>query len=92
MRRRPDGKLHLDRVRATWRDGAWYAERSGAQVSNVLSAMAHANALALLADGAGVEAGDPVTLLLLDGVDGEADVLAYGSPGAEDAAAHEDCD
>jgi molybdopterin biosynthesis enzyme len=92
MKRRVDGKLHLDRVRATWRDGGWHAERSGAQVSNVLSAMAHANALALLPDGEGVSAGGPVTLMLLDGPDGEADVLTYGSPVAAEAATHEDCD
>jgi molybdopterin biosynthesis enzyme len=92
MRRRSDGKLHLDRVRATWRDGGYHAERSGAQVSNVLSAMAHANALALLPDGPGVAEGEPVALMLLDGGDGEAEVLTYGSPVADDAAAHEDCD
>jgi len=92
MKRRADGKLHLDRVRASWRDGGWHAERSGAQVSNVLSVMAHANALALLPDGAGVEPGGAVTLMLLDGPDGEADVLVYGSPLAADAAALEDCD
>ncbi len=36
------------------------------QASNVLSAMAAANGLALLPDGDGVDAGDPVTVMLLD--------------------------
>ena len=65
MPRRPDGKLHLDRVRVWYDDGGYRCERSGAQASNVLSGMANANGLALLPDGNGVEAGDPVRLLLL---------------------------
>jgi molybdenum cofactor synthesis domain-containing protein len=92
MRRRPDGKLHLDRVRVTWRDGGWHAERSGVQVSNVLSAMAHANALALLPDGPGVDAGERVSVLLLEHPDGEGGPLTLGSPSAVDAASHEHCD
>lgn len=65
MRRRADGKLYLDRVRVWW-DGDGYAcERSGAQASNVLSGMANANGLALLPDGDGVDAGDPVRVMLL---------------------------
>ncbi|MDQ1519389.1 MAG: molybdopterin molybdotransferase [Actinomycetota bacterium] len=65
MRRRPDGKLHLDRVRV-WYDGDGYrCERSGGQASNALSAMANANGLALLPDGDGVDAGDAVRVLLL---------------------------
>jgi molybdopterin biosynthesis enzyme len=65
MRRRPDGKLHLDRVRV-WYDGDGYrCERSGGQASNVLSAMADANGLALLPDGEGVDAGDAVRVMLL---------------------------
>jgi molybdopterin biosynthesis enzyme len=40
-------------------------ERAGAQASNVLSGMASANALALVPDGEGIEAGGEVRLLLL---------------------------
>jgi molybdopterin biosynthesis enzyme len=42
------------------------AERTGVQASNVLSAMALANALALIPDGVGVSAGDPVDVMLLN--------------------------
>ena len=65
MRRRPDGKLHLDRVRVRIDDGRYVCERAGAQASNVLSGMAAANALALLPDGDGVEAGAEVQVLFL---------------------------
>jgi molybdopterin biosynthesis enzyme len=65
MSRRPDGKLHLDRVRVWIEDGRYLCEWAGGQASNVLSAMASANALALLPDGDGVEAGGEVRLLLL---------------------------
>jgi molybdenum cofactor synthesis domain-containing protein len=65
MRRRPDGKLHLDRVRVTYDGRGYVCERSGAQASNVLSAMANANGLALLPDGDGVDTGDDVRVLLL---------------------------
>jgi molybdenum cofactor synthesis domain-containing protein len=66
MARRPDGKLHLDRVRV-WIDGGRYVcERSGFQASNVLSGMAMANGLAKLPDGPGVDAGAEVEVLLLD--------------------------
>jgi molybdopterin molybdotransferase len=66
MRRRPDGKLHLDRVRVWYADGGYCCERSGAQASNALSAMAGANGLALLPDGTGVEQGDSLRVMLLD--------------------------
>jgi molybdopterin biosynthesis enzyme len=66
MSRKPDGKLHLDRVRVR-RDGQRYvAARTGSQASNALSAMALANGLALLPDGDGVQAGDDVTVMRLD--------------------------
>jgi molybdenum cofactor synthesis domain-containing protein len=65
MRRRSDGKLHLDRVRAWIEDGRYLCERAGAQASNVLSGMAGANALALIPDGDGIAAGGEVSLLLL---------------------------
>jgi molybdenum cofactor synthesis domain-containing protein len=65
MARRPDGKLHLDRVRVRVEDGRYVCRRSGTQASNVLSGMAAANALVLLPDGDGVAEGDEVALLLL---------------------------
>lgn len=66
MLRRPDGKLHLDRVRVRVDDGGRYrVARSGTQSSNALSAMAAADGLALLPDGPGVEAGDDVRVMLL---------------------------
>jgi molybdenum cofactor synthesis domain-containing protein len=65
MPRRPDGKLHLDRVRVWVDDGRYVCERAGAQASNVLSGMAGANGLALLPDGDGVGAGGDVGVLLL---------------------------
>jgi molybdopterin molybdotransferase len=65
MPRRPDGKLHLDRVRVRLVDGRYVCERAGAQASNVLSGMAAANGLALLPDGDGVASGADVDVLLL---------------------------
>jgi molybdenum cofactor synthesis domain-containing protein len=66
MRRRADGKLYLDRVRVWYEPGAGYrCERSGGQASNVLSAMANANGLALLPDGDGVDTGGAVRVMLL---------------------------
>jgi molybdopterin molybdotransferase len=66
MPRRADGKLHLDRVVVRYEDGQYLAERSGAQASNALAAMAVANGLARLPDGDGVEAGATVRVMLLD--------------------------
>jgi molybdopterin biosynthesis enzyme len=66
MPRRSDGKLHLDRVRVRWEGGAYRVSRTGVQASNVLSAMASANALTLLPDGEGVVAGDRVEVMLLE--------------------------
>jgi molybdopterin biosynthesis enzyme len=66
MLRRPDGKLHLDRVRVRVdADGCYRVTRSGAQASNALSAMAAADGLALLPDGEGVDAGGAVRVMLL---------------------------
>ena len=63
--RRPDGKLHLDRVRVRLEDGRYRCERAGFQASNVLSGMADAQGLALIPDGDGVEAGAEIEVLLL---------------------------
>lgn len=66
MPRRADGKLHLDRVRVRREGGRLVAGRTGVQASNVLSAMAAANALALLPNGEGVTKGERVEVMLLD--------------------------
>lgn len=66
--RNPDGKTHLLRVWLTAApDGTLRAASSGAQGSHQMTAMARANGLALLPDGAGVKAGEDVAVLLLDG-------------------------
>ncbi|GAC1528634.1 MAG: molybdopterin molybdotransferase MoeA [Acidimicrobiales bacterium] len=67
LRRRPDGKLHLVRVRAEWsdEDGRFHVRSSGAQASHLLRSMALANALAVLPDGDGVDAGGDVRVMLL---------------------------
>ncbi len=65
MPRRPDGKLHLDRVVVHYEDGRYVAQRRGPQVSNALAAMAAANGLALLPDGDGAGEGDVIRVMLL---------------------------
>ncbi len=65
MPRRADGRTSFDRVRVTYEDGRYVAVRSGDQSSNVLSGMAAANALAILPDGPGVEAGAELRVMLL---------------------------
>jgi len=66
MRRRVDGKLHLDRVTLRWESGQLMAASAGGQASNVLSAMALSDGLALLPDGEGISAGESVDVLRLD--------------------------
>jgi molybdopterin molybdotransferase len=64
--RRPDGRLALDRVVASIGPGGRVEVRSaGGQGSHVLTAMARANALALVPDGPGVVAGEELTVWLL---------------------------
>ena len=65
MPRHADGKLYLDRVRVHYERDHYVAVRSGTQASNALAGMASANGLALLPDGPGLEAGDPVQVMLL---------------------------
>ncbi len=65
LRRRPDGKTHFARVRVDYADGEFLAGSAGGQGSHQLSAMAAADALAVLPDGEGLGAGDPVSLLIL---------------------------
>jgi len=68
--RRPDGKLHLVRVVASYGDdGRYHVAASGGQGSHMLRAMALANALALLPDGDGVHAGETVKVLLMGSLD-----------------------
>ena len=65
-RRHADGKLHLVRVIAEFGDdGRVHVRSSGKQASNLLRAMALANALALVPDGDGVEQGGSVDVWLL---------------------------
>jgi molybdenum cofactor synthesis domain-containing protein len=64
--RRRDGRVHVDRVTVEWTADGYVTQRSGAQASNVLSATALANGLALVPDGDGIRAGEPVRVLLLD--------------------------
>lgn len=66
--RRPDGKVHLDRVRLRATPDGYVAASSGAQESNVLSATAAANGLAVLPDGDGVAEGATLRVWRLDGV------------------------
>jgi molybdopterin molybdotransferase len=66
MPRKPDGKLHLDRVRVRAEGDGYVAASTGAQASNVLSATAAANGLALLPDGDGVPEGGDVRVIRLD--------------------------
>jgi molybdenum cofactor synthesis domain-containing protein len=66
LRRRPDGKVHFVRVIAsTGGDGRWHIRSSGGQASNLLRAMALANALAIVPDGDGIDAGGDVEVMLL---------------------------
>jgi molybdenum cofactor synthesis domain-containing protein len=67
LRRRPDGKTHFVRVAAAYDDeaGRWRVRSAGGQGSHQLLAMARANALAVLPDGNGVDAGEPVTVMVL---------------------------
>jgi molybdenum cofactor synthesis domain-containing protein len=64
--RKADGKVHLDRVRVEWRDGGYVASSTGDQASNVLSATAAANGLAVIPDGDGVAAGADLRVMLLE--------------------------
>jgi len=65
LRRRPDGRVHFDRVMVRYDAGRYVCERAGVQASNVLSGMAAATGLAVIEDGEGIEAGAEVRVLLL---------------------------
>ena len=64
--RRPDGKLHLVRVRLDYgADGRYHAEPVGGAGSHLLHAMARADGLALVPDGDGVAPGGDVEVMVL---------------------------
>lgn len=66
VRRQEDGKVHFDRVHATWGDdGRVHVVRTGPQGSHQLASTAVANALMAVPDGNGVAAGDTVTVTFL---------------------------
>ena len=54
-----------DFVASTGEDGRWHICSSGGQASNLLRAMALANALAVVPDGEGVAGGEEVEVMLL---------------------------
>jgi molybdenum cofactor synthesis domain-containing protein len=64
--RKPDGKLHLDRVHVRVVDGRYAVTSVGKQESHTLSATAGADGLVLIPDGDGVDEDDDVTVMLLD--------------------------
>ena len=66
VERRPDGKVHFDRVHAHWgSDGRVHVRRTGPQGSHQLAASARANAIMAVPDGDGVRAGSTVTVTFL---------------------------
>jgi len=66
LRRGPDGKVHFARVLASYgEDGRYHIRFSGGQGSHQLAAMANGNALAIVSDGEGIEAGGTVQVMLL---------------------------
>jgi len=64
--RRTDGKIHYVRVIAEHENGATVVYPVSGQGSHMLASMARSNALAVLPDGEGCEAGEQVDVLLLD--------------------------
>jgi molybdopterin molybdotransferase len=68
LRRRPDGKVHLVRVTATFEDdGRCHVREARAQGSHQLAATALSNALAVVPDGDGVPAGAEVAVVMMVG-------------------------
>jgi molybdenum cofactor synthesis domain-containing protein len=68
IRRRPDGKVHLVRVTATFEDdGRCHVRSVGAQGSHQLAATALSNALAIVPDGDGVPEGAEVAVVMTVG-------------------------
>ena len=61
-----DGKTHFTRVRGEPDEhGRWQVRAAGGQGSHQLTAMARADALAIVADGAVIEAGERIEVILL---------------------------
>ncbi|MGB2757931.1 MAG: gephyrin-like molybdotransferase Glp [Acidimicrobiia bacterium] len=67
-KRKPDGKVHLDRVTLEHTPGAIVAKRIGVQASHVMSGLSDADALAFIPDGDGLAAHSPVEVIVLDRV------------------------
>lgn len=68
MPRDPDGKTHLVRSVVAWGDdGRAHVRSAGRQGSHQLTAMAAANALAVVPDGPGIAPCDSVEVILLGG-------------------------
>ena len=66
LRRHTDGKTHFVRVHAAFApDGRLHVRAGGAQGSHQLAATAAANAIAVLPDGDGLEAGATADIMLL---------------------------
>jgi molybdenum cofactor synthesis domain-containing protein len=63
--RRPDGKVHFDRVRVRLDDGRYVVAGVRNQESNALASSAMAEGLAILPDGDGVPDGGEVTVMLI---------------------------
>ncbi len=65
--RKADGKLHLLRAQLRLDNpDAWHVRTTGGQESHQLHSMSEANALILLPDGTGAQAGERVSVLLID--------------------------
>ncbi|MEO5680481.1 MAG: gephyrin-like molybdotransferase Glp, partial [Acidimicrobiales bacterium] len=67
FQRRPDGKLHLVRVAVERHGPRWLVRERGSQASNALTALAVADALALVPDGGGIPPGGSVSCWMLRG-------------------------
>jgi molybdopterin biosynthesis enzyme len=68
INRRPDGKVHLVRVAATFEnDGRCHVRAVGAQGSHQLAATALSNALAVVPDGEGLPPGAEVAVVMTVG-------------------------
>jgi molybdopterin biosynthesis enzyme len=66
--RRPDGKVHLMRVMASFGDdGRCHVRPARAQGSHQLAATALANAIAIVPDGDGIPSGAEVAVVALTG-------------------------
>ena len=66
VKRQPDGKVHFDRVHASWgSDGRVHVTRKSEQSSHQLATTAVANALMMVPDGNGLTAGDNVIVTFL---------------------------